>query len=240
MGNIIKLLATAGVCVCVATLLAQATVVTYLWSQGSLNKDKVLRLLAVLHNIEAAKTAAARNSADPNQDQQQVAYDEIVRARATKSLDFDLRESAVEKGLSDLRALQTQLMSERTKYDQMKKSFETRLADLEKAATDEAIQEVQRTLETMQPKQAKEQILMMLEEDRLRDGTAAMDAVVTILKSMPLDKRKKIIGEFKSADEADKLHEILRQIRLGEPDVSLIRATRRELNGIDAPSIARK
>ncbi len=240
MWKFAKLLATAAICVCVATVLAQAAGVTYLWSQGSLERDKLLRLFAVLHGIDTAKTGAAGTTIDPNLDQQQVAYDEIIRARAAKSLDFDLRESAVEKGLSDLRSLQAQLIRERTQYEQMKKSFETRLADLEQAATGEAIQEVQRTLEAMQPKQAKDQILMMLEEDRLRNDNAAMDAVVAILKSMTLDKRKKIIGEFKNDDEAEQLHEILRQIRLGEPDVSLIRATRRELDGIDSPAIARK
>jgi hypothetical protein len=53
--------------------------------------------------------------------------------------------------------------------------------------------------------------------------------VVTILKAMPLDKRKKILAEFKSEEEAEKLHDILKQIREGVPDTALIRETRAQL-----------
>jgi|TARA_B100000809_G_scaffold224369_1_gene234474 hypothetical protein len=44
-------------------------------------------------------------------------------------------------------------------------------------------------MEAIQPKQAKEQLLKMIEDE-------AMDDVVSIIKGMALDKRKKIIQEF--------------------------------------------
>jgi hypothetical protein len=56
-----------------------------------------------------------------------------------------------------------------------------------------------------------------------------MRDVVTILKSIPLDKLRKLMTEFKTEDEKEKLAEILRQVRLGKPDVDLIRDTRNQL-----------
>jgi hypothetical protein len=88
--------------------------------------------------------------------------------------------------------------------------------------------ELQRTLEAIQPKQAKDQIMKMLEEYPTEFDQPLQD-VVTIMKAMPLDKRRKILGEFKSEPEIEKLAVILREIRLGTPDTELIRGTRSQL-----------
>jgi hypothetical protein len=88
--------------------------------------------------------------------------------------------------------------------------------------------EVQRTLEAIAPKQAKEQILRMLAQP----NTAAdrpLEDVVRILKAMPLDKRKKLLAEFKTPEEIEKLAEVLHEIRSGGSDAELIRDTRGQL-----------
>jgi hypothetical protein len=46
---------------------------------------------------------------------------------------------------------------------------------------------------------------------------------------MPLDKRRKILAEFKTPEEVEKFHEILRVIRVGGTDVQLLRETRAQL-----------
>ena len=43
-------------------------------------------------------------------------------------------------------------------------------------------------------------------------------------------KRAKIIGEFKTPDETDKLREVLRRIREGEPRAGLAEKTQKQLN----------
>ena len=82
--------------------------------------------------------------------------------------------------------------------------------------------ELQRTIEAMRPEQAKAQLLKMLDDE-------AMDDVVTIVKSMPVDKRKKIIAEFKEGTDADRLYEILKNILRGEPNASTIQEARNSL-----------
>ncbi|NJO37424.1 MAG: hypothetical protein HC871_07105, partial [Rhizobiales bacterium] len=152
----------------------------------------------------------------------------IRDARLRVSLDLDLRESAIDKSLGDLRNLEKNLKTESDRLDGWKKSFDERLSRLQSAATDTSLLEVQRTLEAIAPKQAKEQILLMLKEP----ATAAdnpMQDIVTIFKAMPLDKRRKILAEFKTEEEIKQLADILQQIRLGEPDAGLLRDARSQL-----------
>ena len=68
----------------------------------------------------------------------------------------------------------------------------------------------------------------MLKETSNTDDDPMRD-VVTILKTMPSDKQKKILAEFKLEPEEEQLAEVLRQVRLGSPDADLIRNTRQEL-----------
>jgi len=56
-----------------------------------------------------------------------------------------------------------------------------------------------------------------------------MADVVAMLKRMSLDKRKKILAEFKDGADADTLSEILSNIRKGEPLASQIKETRDQL-----------
>ena len=87
-------------------------------------------------------------------------------------------------------------------------------------ARDAALLEVQRTLEAIAPKQAKEQLLRMLAEAKT-PADQPMEDVLRILKAMPLDKRKKILAEFKTPEEIEKLADVLREIRLGGSDAQM-------------------
>ena len=144
------------------------------------------------------------------------------------SLDLDLRESAIDKALGDLRTIETSLQNETKRLDSWKESFDKRLSDLQTAAADSSLREVQQTLEVIQAKQAKEQLIKMLEEPKSATDDPIED-VVRILKAMPLDKRKKILAEFKTPEETVMLAEILRVIRLGGSDSELLRDTRSQL-----------
>ncbi len=230
MRKIGKWIVAAVMYLCVATIASQAIAAGWLvWKKG-LDEDKLFRILAIVQGVDLEGIREEVKKEHAPESKEQAAFEQVVEARVSRSLDLDLRESAMDKALNDLRALEEKLKTERSRYDQLRNQFDARLAELERGYTDTAIREVQRTLEAMKPQQAKDQILMMLEEDEATGADLAMMDVVTILKSMPVDKRKKIIGEFKNEDEPDKLHEILRRIRLGEPDVTLIRSTREKLN----------
>lgn len=232
MKNLLKLVTGAVVYLCVGTVLAQAVGGTFVFARVGLNRDKLYRMLAVLQNVDLESLRAKREAAKQPEHSEQVSPDDIVRARLLKDLHLDLRETALDKALAELRTLEGRVKTERERYDELKQGFKEQLDAIEKGASDTALQEVQRTLEVIAPKQAKEQILKMLDEEQEDAAERAMRDVVTILKAMPLERRKKIIAEFKSAEEAEKLAEILREIRLGEPEISLIRGTQERVKGL--------
>ena len=80
----------------------------------------------------------------------------------------------------------------------------------------------------MQPKQSKDQLMKMLAEPKTPTSDP-IEEVVRILKAVQLDKRKKILSEFKTPEEIEKLHEILRVIRIGGSDTQLLEDTRKQL-----------
>jgi hypothetical protein len=170
------------------------------------------------------------------------AYDDVLRVRALRTLDQSLREQAIDDGLADLRLLQRDLMEERRRYDLLKSSFDAELEKLLNVAQQSAIVEVQQTLETIKPKQAKDHLARMLPAgfvdgnfaDMTDEDRQAVIDVVAIMKAMPLDKRKKILAEFESEEEAAMLAEILRLIRIGVPEVELIGDARGRLEEFNA------
>src|SRR5262245_24076672 len=144
MKAILNWLATLFVAFSIGTVLSLGVLIGMLWWKGALADDRVLGMLAVLQGIEAPHQAitAQGNAAD----EEQPSIEQILQRRVAASLDLDLRESTIDKTLSDLRALKTQIKGERTRLDEWKASFDQRLAMLETQATDQALAEVQQTL----------------------------------------------------------------------------------------------
>jgi hypothetical protein len=226
MKRIFSWLGSLLVAFAIGTTISLLVLIGMLWWKGALGDDRLLGMIAALQGIKQLPTAAGEG-ADPAA-AEQPSLDQIMQSRLRASLDLDLRESAIDKSLGDLRTVETQIKTERERLDLWKLDFDQRLAKLETAATDAALLEVQRALEVMSPKQAKDQILKMLDEPSTNADDPMQD-VVTVIKSMADDKRKKLLGEFKTPEESEMLAKILHEIRLGLPDSEIIRDTRNQL-----------
>ena len=210
---------------CIGTVVSLLVIASMLWWKGVITDERMYGMLAALQGIEPPpppKLTALDTDAE------QPSFDQILSARLRASLDLDLRESAIDKSLGELRTLEKSLESESRRLDGWKQSFDERLAGLQNAATDSALREVQQTMEAMAPKQSKDPLMKMLEEQKTPTNDP-MEDVVRILKAMPLDKRKKILAEFKDTKEIENLHEILRVIRTGGSDTELLDETRKQL-----------
>jgi len=209
----------------VGTFISLIVLGAMLWTKGVLSDERILAMLAALQGIKPPPPPSIA-ALDTRAEQQ--SFNQVLNSRLRASLDLDLRESAIDKSLGDLRTIETQLKTESDRLDAWKQSFDKRLADLQTAATEASLLEVQRTLEAIKPKQAKEQILKMLAEPKTATDDP-MEDVVRILKAMPLDKRKKILEGFTTPEEIEKLSEIFHEIRLGGSDTELLRDTRGQL-----------
>jgi len=230
--KIVNLLGIGLLYFCVATVLAQTVVVGMLWWKGAFSDDRVVAMFAALHGIHPERPVDAQSTASHDgHPHEQPSLEEISKQRLLASLDMNLRESTLDKALIELRNLEQQVATENERLKQWQEGMDARIARAENTVLEQSLLELQQTLMVISPKQAKEQILKMLDSSPDGSDTRAMNDVVRMLKAMPLDKRKKILGEFKSAPESEKLADILREIRLSPVEMDLLRDSRNQLDG---------
>lgn len=216
----------------VATIAAETAAIGMLWAKGALDQERIFRLLAIAHDVDLQANRRKLESRVLPIHNEQLSFAEVQTARTYASLDLDLRETAADKGLMDIRELSDEFNLEWSQYRELKDRFDLRLKQIRQGAVDQSLKDVQRQLESVHPRLAKDQILRILDDTKV-DPDASTQFVVTIFKAMPSDKRKRIAAEFKDSD-SEKLHEIIRHVRLGVPDVELFRNTRRQLQRFEA------
>lgn len=217
---------------CVATVIAAAVGVAMLYQKGAFSDDRVLNMWAALHGVPVPGEKAS-NGGEQADAEEQPAYDDIVVKRTLAALDLDLRENTLDKALREMRAIELKIRTEQERFDKLVVTYEEKLKGLEANAADAAILETQRTLEALPPKQAKQQLLSLLDEEPSPGIESPMGAVVALVKAMPIDRRRKILQEFKSEEEEGKLAEILMEILRGSPDVPFLRQARDELRNLN-------
>jgi hypothetical protein len=222
MGRLLGILSTLFVFLCVGTVIALAIIMGYAATHGYLDKEKLLRIADVARGIEfAAPPLEQANKQAESPDQP--SFDDIERHRGIKARNLELREAAVQNGMDRIRFEQKKLEDQVSRYDLLRKAFNDKVLDVDKAkAIKEGQDKIRSIWENMKPKQVKDQILQMI------DG-GEMTEVVSILSSVATNKQSKIIAEFKTDDEIKKLDEILRLIRHGVPDVLPIDDARERL-----------
>ncbi len=224
MGKVIRLVGCAAVYLCVATALSQTIAVAYLWRRGGLDRHKLSQIASIVRGDETIPVRMVVGREPSDRQSLEVPFEEILERRVATSLDLDLREQAVAKGLLDLRRLADRVAEDTRRFDLQKEAFNESLARLEERANGTAMAELSRTLVAMRPAQAKDQLIRLLEDDQI-------DVVVTLMKAMPLDQKKRLLAEFKVGDEPKRLADILREILQGAPQMSPIKASQAQLNG---------
>ncbi|PHS03422.1 MAG: hypothetical protein COA78_18155, partial [Blastopirellula sp.] len=196
---------------CVATIIAQGIGVTFLMSSSALSQSKMYSMLAIIYGIDEDMIRESIEDKAPEEiDNEEPNMKAIVDARAERHLSLDFRTRALDGAIENFRAMLNSLAEERRRFDTLKRSLDDSLERQAKGIKEEAILELQRTIEVIDPKMAKEQLLIMIERDE-----KSMNNVVLILKSMPTDKRKKIIDEFRTEEEKQSLADILEELGSG-------------------------
>lgn len=228
-----RLLGAVGVviaAVCVATVLAEALAIGYLRYRGKFDEKTALKLIAVASEADSPPTAPhARGEDEPGPEQ--ASLEDVARMRALRGRDMELRELAIGDNLAMVRTEYAKLIDEKDRYERIKTAFRAKLDEEREGVLANSRDSARAILETMKPKQAKDQLLRMVKNDQ-------MDDVIKILEQMPGTKRKKIVDEFKSQEESETLAEILQRIREGLPERPLIDDTEQALDQQDAAANA--
>lgn len=207
---------------CIGTVIAQGICIGYAWSKGYVSKPKLLQMAAVAQG-ENERQSDNRDSHEKELSSEQPSLQDIENARALRIRNLELREQAIQAGLDRVRYEQTKLADERDMYFRTRAAFDAHLKNMKEGAIAKGRTDTRTILENIKPKQAKQQILQMIE-------AGEEEEVVAILSEMPVAKRAKIAGEFGKLDEDNqKLGKILRLIRQGVPEVSQIQDAQEEL-----------
>ncbi len=198
---------------CAATILAQACILALSYFRGNIDKHTMTKVIALLNGIDIQGELLRKQLVSTN-DVPVPSLEEISEKRAMASLELASRESALIRMKEAIDSKLADLDNKVNRFEARRLEFFNELEKMRKGTLDEGLSEVGRMLEVMAPDQAKSMILTMKKKGSMRD-------VVTILKAMPDEKRKKISAEFTKEEESE-LSDILAELRKGDPAASLI------------------
>ncbi len=215
MGRLIRGLWGAVLYFALATLIAEAIIAIYAVRTWGIDPERVERILAAARGETPAPAAA---SAPPAPETPEMpSYQQVLEARALRDANLRLREEALAHALADLRASRQKLAEDLKRFQAQRADYEKQLAELQSGSLAAGREEVRRILQSIRPKQAKEVLVQMLDNKETQE-------VVALLTGMTDSKRAKILGEFKTPEEIQKIEEVLRIIRQGEPKTGIIQS----------------
>lgn len=221
IGRMVRRLALLVVLLCVGTVAAQAIVVGYLAASGGLEAARWRQAAAAIQGRTLPGADEGKVDDKPPAASAPDAA-EIDAVRSVRLRDLELREESMRLALDQMKFERNQLTGERGQVETIKRSFEAQLAQAAAESSSASEENVRQLWESMKPKQVKEQILLMLDDDMI-------EQVVSRLAAMPLAKQGRIAGEFKTDEELQKLAEILRQMGEGAPLTEIIEDTRQQM-----------
>lgn len=195
----------------VATIIAQAIGVYLLWSNGRLNHESMMQIVAVLQGFGLEAFAPDEVDQRRRHEEEQPSLEQIARARARETRELEIREQALRQGLERWNYEFDRLAEERAQFERIKNGFERQLAEMREAAEVGGEQTVRATIEKSKPRDAK-RIL----QEMIAQGEIAV--VVSLLADMSVTNRTKIAAEFETEEEIKQLDEIYRMMRQGAPE----------------------
>ncbi len=215
MGRLIRGLWGAVLHFALATLVAEAIIAIYAVRTWGIDRERVERILAV---ARGETPAPPPSSAPPAPETPEMpSYQQVLEARALRDANLRLREEALAHALADLQASRQKLAEDLKRFRAQRADYEKQLAELQSGSLAAGREEVRRILQSIRPKQAKEVLVQMLDNKETQE-------VVALLTGMTDSKRAKILGEFKTPEEIQKIEEVLRIIRQGEPKTGVIQS----------------
>jgi len=220
---------------CVATVLFELGLAAKLWSDGTWRRWDPYELTAIVYGVDEQTLAELKEEIAPVKEHPTEGAEHRDLAAAGAELDLDLRERSIVTALDDLRDFLRELEGERQRYEKLRTDFEAQLARIQGVSQDADLLRLRSTLEFIDPIQAKDQLMAILQRADDSGDLEIRNDVVVLIRTLPMEKRRKILAEFRSDEEKQRLDVVMREIRLGNPGVPLIRTVRERLAEFDPP-----
>jgi flagellar motility protein MotE (MotC chaperone) len=202
--------------------LAVAGGVGYLYGTKKLDKDKIHAIKEIVFPPPAPEVAATQPTTQPAEPGPMMKLEEMLAAHAglpaaeqvqMLQRTFDFRMTQLDEREKQVNALQdlvknaeSRLIAERKDFDQKRTALDSRAEDEARLASDKGFQESLQLYGTMQPKQVKNVFANLPD-----------DVVVRYLRAMEPRKQGKILSEFKTPAELQRVKALMEQVRSAEP-----------------------
>lgn len=223
----------------VATVIAVALGVGYLWQTDLLNDDKVFRIVALVHDVdvEGAVRDQGDNPLTPGAPDEEPSLDELQNLREVALRDFEVKQSALEQGQNEFTHLLEQLGEARDRFDAMARELDERIKQESELAGKESVASVVRDLRSVKADRAKELLLRVLDDGRggAEAERVAMDNVIRLMNAMPTNTLTNILKKFQTEEELDKLHAIHQLMLEGGPKQEALEELQRQLQNRESP-----
>lgn len=205
---------------CFATVVSLAIIVGYALSKGYIDPTKLEQMAGIAHGVDMVTKREAERMATTQTTAEKPSLEAIEMRRAAIAANMELREKTVRDMLNEFKKLQRALEEDKDRFGLIVSAYNTRLDDEKKKSVAEGRRQFQAIVESMKPKQAKEQLLLKFKEDKI-------EVVVETMKNMEETKRAKVLTEFKTPEDQETLAKILEHIR--NPAVNAVNDTLEEL-----------
>lgn len=192
----------------------------HLWFAWGLTPAKVRQAIAVMRGERPTKELTPVVEQKSDEPEEEPSYDAILTRRALEYRDLELKNKMLIGLKDELEQLKRQVEQKDKNVTEREQKLEAVIARAKQESEDAGRETVRRTLESIRPTQAKELIAEML-------GRNEIDEVVRLMQGMNDSKRARIVAEFKSPEEAQKIAEVLRRLREG---VALDEGSQKEKN----------
>jgi hypothetical protein len=196
---------------CTATVVTGVASYGYLRHTGSLDDDKIFKLVALLHDVDLEKIAAKKSHEESEVPPEERSYEQTQEQLQVVTLHLQSKKDDLDKQLTEFEAKFRQLNTDNDRYQAFKREVQLYLETVKLEAEDDGLLAVRNQLQNLIPKkQAKPLLIQMIKEDRTKQ-------VILLLNGMPAKKRSDILKTFDSPEDLEMLSKIQEQMLDGDP-----------------------
>ena len=227
IGKLLGMLMTFFAAVCVATVISAAALVFYYAQSWKVTKERAGQAMAILQGTSPEALLPPPPPKKQN-DAEQPGYEKLMADHDLERLQVDQRQAMIRALTQQFQDQLDKVEAERKRVQAVSDDLQQKLDEMKNAANNSGMTTVQDTMEKLKPKQAKELIMQRLDKGET-------DVVAKMLTNMSDGKRAKIIAEFKSKEDLEKIGVVLNRIRQGQPTAEMIDETEKRIQAPKGP-----
>jgi predicted DNA-binding transcriptional regulator len=139
---------------CLATVAVQVGFGAMMWSKDKLTQDKIMRYTAIAYGLDLADLPTMKPT-EPGTDvsDEELTHEQLLTKRVNANDILADRIVAMKQEAAKIRSLEKELKAERNRRALVRSNFRGFLNELEQKVVIDSLGDVQRTLETLAPRQ---------------------------------------------------------------------------------------